>query len=172
MLVSALHRHASQMTPPSWTSLLSPTLSHPSMLSQSIGLSSLCHKENSYYIKFQSLKWETSATYREQKKTRSSGYFFFFLNWSIVDLPLCIFNTWRSNYTWLFSETSPLEQEAFPHWNFFFLKFIQSCKGPWTDVRLLSLILGTWEKLIKQDTLLTRWIWPKQCIFFLKHSKT
>ena len=46
VLVSAIHQHVSvigaHMSPPSWNSLPSPTLSHPSRLLQSSGLSSLC----------------------------------------------------------------------------------------------------------------------------------
>ena len=35
---------------PSWTSLPPPTLSHPSRLSQSTSLNSLCHTANSYWL--------------------------------------------------------------------------------------------------------------------------
>ena len=38
------------MSPPSWTSLPSPTPSHPARLSQSPGLSSLCHTAHSHWL--------------------------------------------------------------------------------------------------------------------------
>ena len=55
VLASATHQHESaigiHMSPPSWTLLLpSPIPSHPSRLSQSTGLSSLCHIENSHSL--------------------------------------------------------------------------------------------------------------------------
>ena len=54
VLVSATHQHESvtgiHMSHPSWTSLPSPIPSHPSRLSQSTGLSSLCHTANSHWL--------------------------------------------------------------------------------------------------------------------------
>ena len=51
LLVSAKHQHESAIgvckSPPSWTSLSSPSSSHPSRLSQSPCLSSLSHTANS-----------------------------------------------------------------------------------------------------------------------------
>ena len=53
MPASTIHQHKSitgiHMSPVSWSSLLSPTPSHPSRLSQSTGLSSLCHTANSHW---------------------------------------------------------------------------------------------------------------------------
>ena len=54
VLVSAIHQHESaigiHMSPPSWPSLLPPTTSQPSKLSQSPGLSSLSHTANSHWL--------------------------------------------------------------------------------------------------------------------------
>ena len=55
MLVSAKRQHESALgihesLLPSWTSLPPPTLSHPSRLSQSTSLNSLCHTANSHWL--------------------------------------------------------------------------------------------------------------------------
>ena len=42
--------HGIHMSSPSWTSLPSPTQSHPSKLSQSTQLSSLCHTANPHWL--------------------------------------------------------------------------------------------------------------------------
>ena len=59
MLVCVAHQHKSvtgiHVPPPSWNSLLSPTLPHPSRLPQSTGMSLLCHTANSHLVSSLSL---------------------------------------------------------------------------------------------------------------------
>ena len=54
MLVSAIHQHESvigiHMFPPSWTSLPTPSPTHPSRLLLSPSLSSLCHTADSHWL--------------------------------------------------------------------------------------------------------------------------
>ena len=54
VLVSSIHQHelaiGTHMSPPSWTSLPPHTPSHPSRVSQSLGLSSLNHTANSHWL--------------------------------------------------------------------------------------------------------------------------
>ena len=50
VLVSDIHLHEPAVSPPSWASLPTPTSSHPSRLSQSTRLGSLCHTAASHSL--------------------------------------------------------------------------------------------------------------------------
>ena len=89
VLISAIHQHESatgvHMSPPSWTPLPSPTPSHPSRLSQSPGLSSLCHTIIPHLLsafaqqKKQKQDWKTTLRMGENNCKWN--------NWQRINLP-------------------------------------------------------------------------------------